>query len=1005
MTPAPVDEAGNDRRPLPRGFWLVGTILFCCVLSAFLQSELVRPYLPPAGHGATLGGDSTLAGSGEGRLLVARPPAIGDHALGAAIVRSVAPASPAALAGIRAGDEIRSARQGQHGRRVDLGTLATGDAEQQIRVWRDAYWLGVSGDLQVDVQPADGGPVRTVDVARPPVWASRPGTLGPWLQRHLGLLLQLAVFVSAAIVLLFLRPRDATAQFSMLALALCGVAAAGSLMGSEQMLPPGLRHVMTVFGWLAAPLAFPMVALAIEYFPARSALLARHRWLHAVPFLAALPMIATGLCTGLFLAGVDALASAAAWDAAHREVFFGSFAAALLVNLAATMSGVWRYHSNADVNERRRIHITIATLVPAVAAYVLKDGVPAVSLAAMGMPIVWPWWIELPLYLLILLPAFGLTYAVAVHRVLAPRVALRRSLQYALARKTLAAAALLPAIALGWSLVRQRDMSLTAIVSGRPLFFLLTIGLIVLALKYRVAAQAWLDRRFFREDYDAKRLLLSLASRIPFETDPNELTAMVVHQVDEALHPAMAAVLVSGIEPQALSPVAVLHGSADPLSETGGLAAMLRWSEEPLEIYLDDPRSPARRLPPEEVEWLRCTGAVLLAPIFSKGDAERQLLGALVLGTKRSDEPYTAEDRDLISSIAAQVGLGLDVARLRRRQSLAPDHPLIAETPTRLTAAAVTEISKGIAECPRCGRCEEAGTPTCPVDGSPMRLVPTLPRVVDNKYRTDQLLGRGGMGAVYRARDMRLDRDVALKIVRADLMSDAGARSRFRREAQLVARLQHPFVVQVFDYGALPDGGAYLVMEYVRGRDLRRVLREEGPLPPERVIGLITAICSAIEAAHGEGILHRDLKPENILLPETGVPAKVLDFGVAKAFSSGDEPSGNDTLTLAGQLVGTPAYMAPEQLAGAAVTPRTDVFGLGVIAFEVLTGELPFGKGSLVDIGLRHRQGPPPMTTGERRFPFALESAIRSALDPDPTGRPHSAAALAQALTEARASL
>ena len=208
---------------------------------------------------------------------------------------------------------------------------------------------------------------------------------------------------------------------------------------------------------------------------------------------------------------------------------------------------------------------------------------------------------------------------------------------------------------------------------------------------------------------------------------------------------------------------------------------------------------------------------------------------------------------------------------------------------------------------------------------------------------------------------MRLERDVAIKVVRAELLSDPDARTRFRREAQLVARLQHPGIVSVFDYGTLPDGAAFLVMEYVRGRDLRAVLRADGPMAPDRVTRLLRAIAAPVEAAHALGVLHRDLKPENILLPEGDVGAKVLDFGVAKLLGGDGTAPENETLTLAGQPIGTPAYMAPEQLAGASVSTRTDVFALGAIAYELLTGAPPFGRGPLVEIATRHRTGPGPI--------------------------------------------
>ena len=275
--------------------------------------------------------------------------------------------------------------------------------------------------------------------------------------------------------------------------------------------------------------------------------------------------------------------------------------------------------------------------------------------------------------------------------------------------------------------------------------------------------------------------------------------------------------------------------------------------------------------------------------------------------------------------------------------------------------------------------------------------------MIDNKYRVEQLLGRGGMGAVYRARDVRLDRLVALKVVRADLLGDTEARQRFRREAQIVAGLQHPSIVSVFDYGTFTGGGAFLVMELVRGEDLRHVLQREGWLDTERALKILSAVCAAIEAAHRQGVLHRDLKPENILLPGGGIEAKVLDFGVAKVIR--EDPGGHETLaadspallTAAGMIIGTPAYMAPEQLHGITPDARCDIFSLGVIAFEMLTGELPFGRGSLADIVLAQAQGVPAFPPG-RRLPGGLEHAVRAALNPDPDKRPPTVQAFAQLL-------
>ncbi|MGH9330459.1 MAG: protein kinase domain-containing protein, partial [Vicinamibacterales bacterium] len=665
-----------------------------------------------------------------------------------------------------------------------------------------------------------------------------------------------------------------------------------------------------VFAWIAGPLAFPSIALAILYFPAKSPLLERNRWLHVVPFAAAAPMMVLSLATALYLSGVDAALPWAVRDAANSAVYFASFAVALGINVLAVGEGVLRYRTLSHAAQRR-VRLAVYALVPGILAYVVKAGIPIGALLTGRPAPELRWWLVACLQALILLPAFGATYAVAVHRVLGPRIVLRRSLQYAFARRTLGIAAAIPFTALTVSLVQARNRTLADIIRGAPLFYLTLIVLCLAALKYRDRARAWLDQRFFREEYDARKILLSLASRVRFETDPSELSALVVNQIDEALHPRTVAILATGIEDGRLTPIAVPRGGTiDPLPLEGGLVSMLRWSAEPLEIFFDDPRSGVRRLPPEEQAWLRKNGIALLVPILGE---DRSLIAVIALGDRRSEEPYTAEDRELIASIAAQVGLALDVARLRRRM-LESGGIASGDRTTK-----VVEAPAPMRECPQCGRCEEGDAALCPSDGTPLVRTPGIPRVIDRKFRLDQRIGRGGMGSVYRARDVRLDRDVAIKVVRAELLSDPDARRRFRREAQLVARLQHPSIVSIFDYGTFPDGGAYLVMELVRGEDLRRVLTREGRLPAPRVARILSQICAAIDAAHREGILHRDLKPENVLMVGDETDIKVLDFGVAKLVADDrrlEEGSRSATLTVDGTVVGTPAYMAPEQLRG-----------------------------------------------------------------------------------------
>ena len=292
------------------------------------------------------------------------------------------------------------------------------------------------------------------------------------------------------------------------------------------------------------------------------------------------------------------------------------------------------------------------------------------------------------------------------------------------------------------------------------------------------------------------------------------------------------------------------------------------------------------------------------------------------------------------------------------------------------------------------------------------------PVMPEGKYRIEGLLGRGGMGAVYAARDLVLDRPVAIKVIRPELVPDPAARERFLREAETLARLTHPSIVRVFACGSLPDGAPYLVMELVRGVDLQRELAAEGRLEVSRASRILAAACAAMESAHRDGILHGDLKPENILLPDdcsddeddNEVAAKVLDFGVAQAIRADPAPplgqSRIEPLAVASvdlPIVGTPAYMAPEQLRGQPPSPGTDVFSLGVIAYEMLIGELPFGRGSAAEVALAQERGIPAAHLD--RLPPALARAVTAALAIDADRRPVSAQALAHLIGAAAGGL
>jgi eukaryotic-like serine/threonine-protein kinase len=241
--------------------------------------------------------------------------------------------------------------------------------------------------------------------------------------------------------------------------------------------------------------------------------------------------------------------------------------------------------------------------------------------------------------------------------------------------------------------------------------------------------------------------------------------------------------------------------------------------------------------------------------------------------------------------------------------------------------------------------------------------------VVAERYRVESVIGHGGMGVVYLAQHVHMRKAFALKVLHADVGPEVV--SRFEREAVAAGVIDHPNVARATDFGRLPDGSFFLVLEYVAGRSLRKEL-EGGPLEPRRAIRIVRGIAAAVGAAHEKGVSHRDLKPENILLVDKdGDPdfVKVLDFGIAKVTTLA--PEGGQILTRVGAVFGTPDYMSPEQALGLPVDERTDLYSLGVILFELLTGERPF-RGGTVTVLRQHviEEAPP------------LPGAVASRLDP-----------------------
>jgi eukaryotic-like serine/threonine-protein kinase len=269
----------------------------------------------------------------------------------------------------------------------------------------------------------------------------------------------------------------------------------------------------------------------------------------------------------------------------------------------------------------------------------------------------------------------------------------------------------------------------------------------------------------------------------------------------------------------------------------------------------------------------------------------------------------------------------------------------------------------------------------------------STPQVVAGRYRIDRRLGAGGMSTVFQATDSVLERPVAVKLLAEHLAEDEAFVARFRREALSAARLQHPNIVQVFDSGQDPESERhYIVMEYVAGPSCADLLRENRHLEVDQTAGLVRDACHGLDYAHRAGVIHRDVKPGNLLVAgETGI-TKLADFGIAKAAEQ-------TRITQVGSVLGTAAYLSPEQARGDEAGPASDIYSLGVCAYQFLTGRLPHEYSSLTELALKQQQDAvQPITEFNPEVPPALDDAIRLSLEREPGARYRSALEMAEAI-------
>ena len=582
-------------------------------------------------------------------------------------------------------------------------------------------------------------------------------------------------------------------------------------------------------------------------------------------------------------------------------------------------------------------------------------------------------------------------YAILRYRVFGIQVIVRQGLQYALTRGAVLGVIPLLGVLLLLDLVVNRQETLATILHSRGWVYGSFGGLALVSYWWRKPWLNALDRRFFREAYDRDRILLELIESVKQSASLKELSALVSAEIASALHPEGIHVFYR--EPNRPDFAVGYSTGGDArlpaIREDSALVRAVQRRSAPLETSALEI---ARGLPTSERAWLEALGVDLIVPMSG---SVLPLSGLILLGQKRSEEPYSPSDKKLLHTIASQIAVVCENLWLQDRVDR--DSRMRRDVLAHLERQQVNLVK----ECPTCGRCFDRADESCPDDRSELVLTLPVERMLGDRYRLDRLLGRGGMGAVYEAKDTRLHRSVAVKIMTGHLVGQPTARHRFEREARASASLDNPHVVAVHDYGRIGDDGAYLVMELVRGTTLRRRLERRGRVAPSEAARLFHQVLDGLQAAHEQGIVHRDLKPENIMVVDDGAAdggtVKILDFGLAKVKSSATASTG---LTTPGTIMGTYLYMSPEQLAGREADERSDLFAVGVMVVEAITGSHPLRSATTGEMLHTLLHCPVHLESPEEPA-RALERILTKSLSYDPAHRFGSARELRQALVPA----
>ncbi len=530
----------------------------------------------------------------------------------------------------------------------------------------------------------------------------------------------------------------------------------------------------------------------------------------------------------------------------------------------------------------------------------------------------------------------------------------------------------LPIIGLVLPVVLHPNRPLTDAFSRSSLYLNLTLLVALSAsFKYHRQLSASVDRKFFREAHDQERVLNKLIEQIGEIDSLAEISELVSQQLMVTMHPQSISVFYrqtarSELRLRCRSGSGLEMGPALP--DNWQILRVARETRKPL----DSLSLERAELPALERDWLNTMGAHLVIASRVGRDGSEEVGGT---------EPYGPADLKLLQGIAAQMAVVYE--RIWLREQVEVDRRLRNEVFAHVDAQSVDLLK----ECPTCAACYDNREETCVHDGS--QLIHTLPvaRTIESRYRLDQRIGQGGMGAVFEAMDLRLHRKVAIKVLVGRLFGNLAALRRFEREAEACARLIHPNIIVIHDFGRIGQEGAYLVMERLNGRTLRSELKRNGKLPPVDAAEWFDQFLNGLQAAHAAGIAHRDLKPENVFITplETGGDRiTILDFGLAKL--SLEDSAEKESLTMPGTVMGTMGYMSPEQLSGQASDERGDLFSTGIMIFEGITGSLPFTATNYADL-LRAMYQDSPTVTGDSAEIVRLNHLLRKCLAPKGSDR------------------